>query len=523
MSSPGACEASGVLCPQARRAWPAGPIPPDFGNPRSPASPTQSTGGRLNDQAEALARHDLCEVFNGDATKDVKDKTAGDLRPLSSVSTSAGCTPSPDGRASPHAWPLTPESHQAQAGSPGGPHAQGASPGSWRASGIEPVAESPEPQPENEGRRGSRCHGGGGGGRGGGSGAPRPQAGKVFVGGVPQDMSQDDLYKVFSEFGRVKKAWLQSYRSNSRVSSGPPNNHRGFGFVIFYDGEAVDNMIGKKTNMYIKLRDGRRLDVKRAVPSSDISTTPPPWDLGASMLGQRDVEGPRGNAAMNAAGATQPALQTMPAVSGQSWPSQPHPSWSCDPSAASTVAPPWPTYMAGQPMQPAPCMTMPQGMAPGQPMIMASLPPWATSNGNGAMPNMQMLAMQPMHMQQQDMQHHGQPAVHPQQPQGMMLPQHLQQGLHPQHPAHLAMQQHSQQPQSQQQPQHQQALQQHAMQMQMSPPQQQQQQQPVMPPHGLPGQAVPGYPMVHPMQMVAPTGHPGQGHLFQQMPQSRVM
>ena len=41
---------------------------------------------------------------------------------------------------------------------------------------------------------------------------------QVFVGGVPQDLNQDDLYAIFSEYAGVKKAWLQKSGGPSRTA-----------------------------------------------------------------------------------------------------------------------------------------------------------------------------------------------------------------------------------------------------------------------------------------------------------------
>eukprot|EP00931_Biecheleriopsis_adriatica_P043327 TRINITY_DN2476_c0_g1_i1.p1 TRINITY_DN2476_c0_g1~~TRINITY_DN2476_c0_g1_i1.p1 ORF type:complete len:594 (-),score=130.74 TRINITY_DN2476_c0_g1_i1:128-1909(-) len=151
-------------------------------------------------------------------------------RPLSSVSTSAGPTPSPDERFSP--------AHQC---SPG------------------PPSKSPTPTPQ--------------------AGSPSPsQVRKVFVGGIPQDMTQDDLYDSFSEHAPVKKAWLQRYRpapgsaGTPNAASQPPHNHRGFGFVIFHDSSAVDDLLGKDFSRFFTLKDGRRLEVKRAMSSNDMNS-----------------------------------------------------------------------------------------------------------------------------------------------------------------------------------------------------------------------------------------------------------
>jgi len=160
------------------------------------------------------AAHELRELLGSNKGKR-SVILEGQQRPLSSVSTSAGPTPAPDERASP------------------------------------PVAAAYPPT--TSGRSGMSS-----------------QVRKVFVGGVPQDMTQDDLYTIFSEYGCVKKAWLQRYRANGTASSNPPHNHRGFGFLIFYDGSSVEQLLGDNFSRFIVLKDGRKVEVKRAVNSNDI-------------------------------------------------------------------------------------------------------------------------------------------------------------------------------------------------------------------------------------------------------------
>jgi len=93
---------------------------------------------------------------------------------------------------------------------------------------------------------------------------------KVFVGGVPQDLNQDDLYATFSAYAGVKKAWLQKCRSTDDNSC-PPQNHRGFGFVIFHDPRAIDELLGGSVSRFISLRNGHQVEVKRAMSSVKIS------------------------------------------------------------------------------------------------------------------------------------------------------------------------------------------------------------------------------------------------------------
>jgi len=107
--------------------------------------------------------------------------------------------------------------------------------------------------------------------RGEDSPGPSTQARKVFVGGVPQDMVQDDLFRIFSELGSVKKAWLQKYRAATCNNPAPSVQHRGFGFVIFHESSDVDNILGQDYSRYINLNDGKRLEVKRAQPSNALN------------------------------------------------------------------------------------------------------------------------------------------------------------------------------------------------------------------------------------------------------------
>lgn len=97
-----------------------------------------------------------------------------------------------------------------------------------------------------------------------------PQARKIFIGGVPQDLTNTDLYSIFAVYGGVKKAWLQKCRTNNAHSGQGPQNHRGFGFAIFHDAGVVDYILGPHFSRFITLWDGRKLEVKRAVSSNNI-------------------------------------------------------------------------------------------------------------------------------------------------------------------------------------------------------------------------------------------------------------
>eukprot|EP00913_Durusdinium_trenchii_P024973 g23439.t1 len=88
------------------------------------------------------------------------------------------------------------------------------------------------------------------------------QVRKIFVGGIPQQMTQEDLVVFFSTFGPVSKAWLQRQRSDGGASANGHNqvsNHRGFGFVVFQDPNTVDELLGAEGSCFLELKEGRQL------------------------------------------------------------------------------------------------------------------------------------------------------------------------------------------------------------------------------------------------------------------------
>ncbi|KAG9415213.1 hypothetical protein AC1031_008653 [Aphanomyces cochlioides] len=86
-----------------------------------------------------------------------------------------------------------------------------------------------------------------------GGGAPTTGAGKIFVGGVSWETTEDNLRAHFSQYGNLTDAALMKDKY-----SGQP---RGFGFVTFEDPSVVDRVLNETHNL-----DGRNVEVKRAVP-----------------------------------------------------------------------------------------------------------------------------------------------------------------------------------------------------------------------------------------------------------------
>lgn len=312
--------------------------------------------------------------------------------PYSEMSTSAGATPNLDDRSSPASppWPPTPDSQRALQS----PSARGGRGGTNLGSigGDRRRGGGSNAGPGNNGGKafapGSAVSGGASSGMAAAGGPPPRHAGKVFVGGVPQDMSQDDMFQIFSTYGGIKKAWLQSYRTAGRINQSPPHNHRGFGFVIFFDGSSVDNLLGNSFSKYLPLPDGRRLEIKRAVPSSDLPGKPEAGTLPLpSALAPERRFGPGGRSyGGRGAGSMQEPVR-QPAAAGvpqppapyQMPPQQPVPGpW---PNSAVPGQPVWPGYMPGYMAQQG--MPQHQQQLLGQPlpqqqphggMIMAQMP-----------------------------------------------------------------------------------------------------------------------------------------------------
>ncbi|XP_076048623.1 uncharacterized protein LOC143029683 isoform X2 [Oratosquilla oratoria] len=82
---------------------------------------------------------------------------------------------------------------------------------------------------------------------------------RIFIGGLPQDVKEDDLETYFTHFGRVTCINIMYDKTSGR--------HRGFAFIDFNDYDPVDKVLLTR-NHSIK---GRPIDVKKAISKSDIN------------------------------------------------------------------------------------------------------------------------------------------------------------------------------------------------------------------------------------------------------------
>ena len=83
-------------------------------------------------------------------------------------------------------------------------------------------------------------------------GQSRPDPPSVFVGGIPSNLSAEDLQQFFTQFGPVEDVHILVNRATGE--------HRGFGFVSFSSMETVHNLCALP---YVEV-NGMKLEVKRA-------------------------------------------------------------------------------------------------------------------------------------------------------------------------------------------------------------------------------------------------------------------
>lgn len=310
---------NGALSPEMEPAAP---------QPRRPFAVPAGSAPGSPDSADQATNNELVKLWDESKNWFLPDGEGGvDFRPLSSVSTSAGPTPCPT---TPGMTPC-PEDRV-------------------NSSPFRPLAESNRPSSAMDEVVSSRNKAGTpklheGGDRSGVSSGPQSQSRKVFVGGVPQEMGQDDLYRFFNEHAPVKKAWLQKYRVGAVNANNPSNNHRGFGFVIFLEAKAVDDLLGPNNSRFLYPPGGGKLEVKRAVSSSDMQQEAGP--AATAPLPAQTCQPLPSAAAARTAGSGQAAPVSPPeqAHAGAPWPRM---QMAPPPQAAIMVAPmPWQGCQAG--------------------------------------------------------------------------------------------------------------------------------------------------------------------------------
>ncbi|KAL5231383.1 hypothetical protein ABZP36_030159 [Zizania latifolia] len=87
---------------------------------------------------------------------------------------------------------------------------------------------------------------------------------KIFVGGLPSALKEDEFKEFFLKFGKVVEHEI--------IRDHSTNRSRGFGFVVFDAEKMVDELLAKKGNM-IDL-NGSQVEIKKAEPKKP--SNPPP-------------------------------------------------------------------------------------------------------------------------------------------------------------------------------------------------------------------------------------------------------
>eukprot|EP00250_Pteridium_aquilinum_P026401 c32955_g1_i1 orf=624-2051(-) len=80
--------------------------------------------------------------------------------------------------------------------------------------------------------------------------------GKLFIGGISWETTEDKLKSYFRAYGEVVEAVIMKDRATGRA--------RGFGFVVFADPVVADRVVQDKHNI-----DGRQVEAKKAVPREE--------------------------------------------------------------------------------------------------------------------------------------------------------------------------------------------------------------------------------------------------------------
>ncbi|XWS44127.1 hypothetical protein CRYUN_Cryun15aG0017900 [Craigia yunnanensis] len=85
---------------------------------------------------------------------------------------------------------------------------------------------------------------------------------KIFVGGIPSTVSEDEFKEFFTQYGEVKEHQIMRDHATNRS--------RGFGFITFEMEQAVDDLLAKGNKIDFA---GAQVEIKRAEPRKP---NPPP-------------------------------------------------------------------------------------------------------------------------------------------------------------------------------------------------------------------------------------------------------
>lgn len=117
---------------------------------------------------------------------------------------------------------------------------------------------------------------------------------KIFVGGVSQDTSADEVKAHFGQFGKVEETVMLMDQQTKR--------HRGFGFVTFENEESVDHVC----EIHFHTVKNKKVECKRAQPKEAVVASAP-LALGKRLVLAGGLRAPMPAGLMQTAGGAQGA------------------------------------------------------------------------------------------------------------------------------------------------------------------------------------------------------------------------
>ncbi|GMI85201.1 RNA-binding glycine-rich protein D3 [Hibiscus trionum] len=102
---------------------------------------------------------------------------------------------------------------------------------------------------------------------------------KIFVGGIPSSVTEDEFRDFFSKYGNVIEHQI--------IRDHATNKSRGFGFIIFESEEVVDDMLSKGNMIDMA---GTQVEIKKAEPKK-ASNPPPAHSYGSNSRGRSYDDG----------------------------------------------------------------------------------------------------------------------------------------------------------------------------------------------------------------------------------------
>ncbi|KAL6661737.1 hypothetical protein ACP70R_001121 [Stipagrostis hirtigluma subsp. patula] len=103
---------------------------------------------------------------------------------------------------------------------------------------------------------------------------------KIFVGGLPSTLTEDDFRNFFAKYGTVVDHQIMLDHETKRS--------RGFGFIVFASEQVVDNLLANGNMIDLA---GSKVEIKKAEPKK--SSNPPPPVYGRNSRSAHDSD-PRG-------------------------------------------------------------------------------------------------------------------------------------------------------------------------------------------------------------------------------------